>query len=167
MTKKTIATIGMVAGVGLTLTALFVSNQFKKLKNFKLGFNKIIIEKASLERLKFSFILNFDNRSDLEIVLSSQSYDVYLQDMLVTTIKGDNMQTIYPKSISLLTLNIDLVPKDIIAKIKSIPVASLINPGNLRLKLVSKFMVRFYGRDILIESPPVEGTIKDFLKPKK
>lgn len=166
MTRKTIGTIALVAGAGLAISALLIYRQFQKLKNIKLGFNKIIIEKATLERLKLAVILNFDNRSDLEIVLSSQSYDVYLQDVLVATIKGDDMQTIYPKSISLLSLNIDLVPKNVVAKLKSIPLTSLLTPGNLRLKLVSKFMVRFYGRDFLIESP-IEGTIKDFLKPQK
>lgn len=154
--KIAIITTGVL--IGLSVTGIFLWQRIKRLLNYELSTKYVRLKTASLTKLQLDVGLNFKNKSDLEIVISKQEYDIYLNDIFLTTLKSDAEQIIYPESISVLNIEVDTNPKQLLSQIPN-KLDVVTNLKEQRLKLVSKLWVKFGMFNL-----PIKYTYEDKIK---
>lgn len=99
------------AGIGVvSITAGLVYLQYKKLMNYCIGFKSIKVNKLTGDNVDINVFLSFENKSDLKIEIENQEYDVYLNDSIITKAKNSATQTIQPKSVSAIGVNVKFNP---------------------------------------------------------
>ena len=147
LTKKRII-IGTIVG-GLTASIVYLVWKIKNLLKFDISFSKLKFRETSPKNISFDLGVNFKNTSDIEIILKKQQYDIYLNDVFITTIFANNEQVILPNNTSLINLKVNLNTVDILDKIKSLGDGSLssllkllANIKKQNLKIVFNFGVK-------------------------
>ena len=66
-------------GLGVAVlggTAYYISRVVKRLQDFTLDFKKVKVNKFTKERLQFDVYFDYTNKSEININLASQEYDV-------------------------------------------------------------------------------------------
>jgi len=147
LTKKRII-IGTIVG-GLTASIIYLAWKVKNLLKYDYSFSKLKLRETSPKNISFDLGVNFKNTSDMEIILKKQQYDIYLNDIFITTIFANNEQVILPNKTSLLNLVVNLNTTDVLNKLKSLGDGSsssllklLANIKKQNLKIVFKFGVK-------------------------
>jgi len=142
----------LIAGaIGLvTISGALLYLQYKKLMNYKITLNSAKIKKLSLDRIVIDLYLNFINYSTLKVEIVAQEYKVYLNNKFVADLKNYTKNTIEPKSTSVIGLNVDFNPKNIISALGKNALDVLANPESVILKVDAKLKVKFYGFEISI-----------------
>lgn len=133
------ASIGVVS-----LTAMAVYLQYKKIMDYVITVKGAVINSISLNLIDFTLNLNFQNKSTVGFVIESQSYDVYINDFLAAKLDNNNPVTIQPKSVSLLPLNVRLNPNQALKNVKINIADILLKPESVVLKVVSKLKVKLW-----------------------
>ena len=147
-TKKRII-IGSTIGI-LLIGTLLIVKRVKDLLNYSIKFSTIKFKELTGKKILFDIIVQFKNMSDLTLDIKNQEYDVYINNVFITTIKSDKEQIILAKSSSPITVTVDLNTKDLLTKLGSLGDGS---PSNLlktfvtfkeqNLKIVYKFGIKF------------------------
>ena len=153
-------------GVALTTLGIYLAIQFNRLKNFSLKVRNIKVNKLTQQEVNLEISFNFVNRSDLQIALAYQVYDIYLNNKLVSTVKSDKTQTITPKSSTPLKVNVSFKPIEVVSKIDFTKVlGTLLNFKRQNIKVVTKLGVKYLGLTIPVTTT-TEDTIENWSKPK-
>ena len=116
ISKKQVIWGSVIAVLGVS--AFWITKQIKKLQNFKLTFKKIQINKFNTKELDFNVSYDYTNNSDIDINLSSQEYDLYINGTYVTTFKNYAENTLKANSVSPLAFNIKIDLPDLDKKIR-------------------------------------------------
>ena len=150
-------------GAGLLIVGALAYEEYRRLINFKITLNKIKINSVSFSNIDFDMILNFANNSNQKFVLVKQVYNVYLNDINSAYIESKQQSVIYPKSISLVPVNIKLSPSDLLSNFGK-NIGDIIKGTSLiKLKIDAKLKVSFHG--ILFDAPFIyETALKDLMK---
>ncbi len=155
----------LIAGlIGIvTIAGAFAYLQYKKLMNYTIKLKNIVVRSANLSSLNFDLFLNFENKSNISFEILSQTYDVYVNDVLISKLKGKQVVKIQPKSTSVIPLKVNIKPSDILNKLGKGALNLIANFGNNRLKVNVKLQVKLYGFTFNI--PFVyESTISEMIK---
>ena len=94
-----------ILGVGLGFTALWVKKQIAKIQDFKLTFVKMQVNKFNIKTLDFNVMYNYTNNSDIDINLSSQEYDLYINGTYLNTMTNFAENVLKANSVSPLGFN--------------------------------------------------------------
>lgn len=132
--------IGIIAAVGVA--AYLVYKQFTKFMEYSLSFRSIKVKNVSAKELKIDLGLNFENKSDLQVVLTKQVYDVFINNVFVSKIVSDKEVVIAPKSKTPMNFDVAVGSKGIADLLRSMSLADLLNIKKQSLKLNSTIDVR-------------------------
>jgi LEA14-like dessication related protein len=155
----------LIAGlIGLvTITGAIAYIQYKKLMNYTIKLRNIVVRSANLSSLNFDLFLNFENKSSVAFEILSQTYDVYINNDLISKLKGKEVVKIAPKSVNVIPLKVNIKPSDVLNKVGKDALSLIANFGNNRLKVNVKLQVKLYGFTVNI--PFVyESTISEMMK---
>lgn len=134
--------------IGAAIAALVATGswlwvQVNKLMHYQIGFKGVRINKISLQRIDMNLFLSFTNPSALTIRLKEQEYDVYLNDVFITTLVNRAENVLKAGATDLIGLNVNFSPAEFIAKMKGNPAQLLNLAGKLKVKIVMRVKVRF------------------------
>lgn len=141
--KKTIYYIG----AGAVVLAVIAYIQYKKFMDFELTFNSVKINKLNLSSINIDVFFNFINKSNIEVKLESQKYDIYFNDIYITTATNNLGNLVKANSTSVIGANINITDlKSIVSKFKGQGVLNLLtNLNTSTIKIVEKIKVKVYG----------------------
>ena len=140
ITKKTIVWSSIVAVLGVT--ALWLNKQIKKIQDFTLTFKKVTVNKFNINTLDFNVYYDYTNKSDVNINLSSQEYDVYINDVFIKTLTNYSENVLKANSISSLGFNVSLELKELDKKLNTNYYKMITEPKSVKIKVVMKWKVR-------------------------
>jgi LEA14-like dessication related protein len=132
--------IGIIGAVGIA--AFLVYRQFRKLMDYKLSFRSVKVKKINMQSIDLTLGLNFENKSDIQVVLASQQYDVFINNVKLTTLKNDKDVLISPKSVSPITFDVSVGSKGIADLIKTTSFSELLNIKKQSLRVDSTLVVK-------------------------
>lgn len=140
ITKKTIVWSSILAVLGVT--ALWLNKQIKKIQDFTLTFKKVTVNKFNINTLDFNVYYDYTNKSDVNINLSSQEYDVYINDVFIKTLTNYSENVLKANSISSLGFNVSLELKELDNKLNTNYYKMITEPKSVKIKVVMKWKVR-------------------------
>ena len=149
---------------GLGITAFMIYKRVEKLIYYGLKMRNAQVVEASLNRLRMNLYFALTNQSDVQVVISKQQYEVFLNDIYLTTVNSDVEQIVYPNSISTLEVKVDLDPKYVLQKIANSNAKRLqliTRFKQQRIKLVTKLWVKVGIFNIPV-TIPYESTIENW-----
>lgn len=151
----------LIAGVvGVTgATALWAYGQYKKLLKNVTGFKSMKLDILTLDRIKMKVVVTYDNKMDIDVNLTDQKYDIYLDDQYATTLTNTELTVLKANAISEIPLDLDFNPADVFKRLNIGPARLLTDYKNIRVKIVMKLKVK-----LLFFSIPVNYTYQDKLK---
>jgi LEA14-like dessication related protein len=151
---------GLIGLVTITGATLYL--QYQKLMNYTIGLKRIKINKLSPLGFDIDLFLNFENKSDLKFTIERQKYEIYINNVYLTTMVNDVPNVILPKSVSVLGMNMKESSKDVLGKLKSL-ITALAGSDKTMVKIVSTMKVKFGF--ISISFPPFtyEDTLKNMM----
>ena len=137
---KIIVWSSIIIGAGIFVN--WILKTIKEIKNFKIDFKKINVNSFSIQKIDFNAYYDYKNNSNIDINLSSQKYEVYVNDIYINTFRNDAENTLLANSTSPLGFNckIDFIEQD--KKLRNIYYTLATNPKKVKLKVVMKFIVR-------------------------
>lgn len=140
ISKKTAIWGGVIAVLGVT--AVWVSKQVKKINDFTLTFKKISVNKFNVKELDFNVFYDYKNNSDIDINLSSQEYDVYVNGTFITTMTNYAENTLKATSTSPLGFNCKINLPDLDKKLRLSYFSMVAQPKEVKIRVVMKWKVR-------------------------
>jgi LEA14-like dessication related protein len=155
--KKGYWALAAVAGVTAT-TAVWAIAQYKKLMKNVTGYKSVSIKEVTKTNIALQVVYTYTNNMDVDVVLTKQKYDVYLDDNYITTLTNDSTLTLKAHATTDIPLNVNFNPTEIYNKLKINPAALLINPGKVIMRIDMKVWVK-----LLFFSIPITYSYEDKL----
>lgn len=153
--------IGIIAAIGVAGFLLY--RQFNKLMDYKLRFRSIKIQKVSAEGLSIKLGLNFENKSDIQVVLAGQKYDVFINSVLISTITSRAQSVLAPRSETPLNFDVTVGKQGIKDLLRTMSFAELLNIKKQRLKVASTLDLKI-GNKVKTISQVSEDVIENWKK---
>lgn len=157
VTKKQLIWGSVIAVLGVT--GIWLAKQIKKIQDYTLEFKKIKVNSFSKEFLDFNVYYDYKNNSDIDINLSEQEYDVYVNGTFITTLTNYAENVLKAKSVSPLGFNVRLNLPDLDKKLRVNYFKMIAQPKEVKLDVVMRWKVRLGFIKI-----PVKYTWKTDLK---
>jgi LEA14-like dessication related protein len=132
-----------VIGVAVAGTAIYVTKQVKKMMDYTITFKSVKVNKFSLETLDFNAYLDYKNNSDIDIRLAEQEYDIYVNNVFITTLKNYKENVLKANSVSELGFNINLNLPELDKKLKVNYFKMVAEPKSVLIRVEMKWKVRF------------------------
>ena len=132
--------IGIIGAVGIA--AFLIYRQFRKLMDYKLSFRSVKVKKINMQGIDLTLGLNFENKSDIQVVLSSQKYDVFINNVRLSTLTNENDVVIAPNSSTPITFDVSVGSKGIADLIKTTSFTELLNIKKQVLRVDSTLVVK-------------------------
>lgn len=139
---------GTIFAVGLTLLLL----QFKKLMDYTIKFSRFKKVKISPNELIFDIFVKLQNPSNLPLTLTSQTYDVYINNNFVTNVSTNVETTLEAKKSTEFPLRINVNPNDITKAMGTNWALLLLTPEKVVITTIFKVKVKVLGITIPIKS---------------
>lgn len=155
--KKGYVVLAAVAGVTAT-TAIWAYGQYKKLMKNVTGYKSFSIREISKTNIGLDVIYTYTNNMDVDVVLTKQKYDIYLDDKYVATLKNDSELVLKSLATTDIPLTLNINPTELYNKVKINPSILLVNPGNVNMRIDMKVWVK-----LLFFSIPVTYSYSDKL----
>ena len=151
----------LLIGAGLLIAGALLYEEYRKLKDFKISLNKIKMKDISATNISIDATFNFTNKSIYKFTLVEQIYEVYFNDVQIAHIQSNDQSIVYPKTTSLLPVNIQSNPSSLKGKLNLV---SILKPSSV-LRIETKLKVNFHG--IMFDVPFTYSTkIGDLLTKK-
>lgn len=157
ITKKQLIWGGVIGVLGVT--AIWLTKQIKKIQDYTLTFKKIKVNKFSKDTLDFNVYYDYTNNSDIDINLSQQEYDVYVNGVFITTLTNYAENVLKAKSTSQLGFNVLLNLPELDKKLRVSYFSMVAQPKEVKIDVVMRWKVRLGFIKI-----PVKYTWKTDLK---
>jgi len=132
---------GVVALLGYT--AFKINKLVKQLQDFELIFKKVKVNKFNTKTLDFNVFYDYVNKSPITINLVSQEYDIYVNDVYVTTMKNYAENVLKANATSPLGFNVLIDLPSLDEKIRKSYYDMLLDPKSVKLTFDMKFKARF------------------------
>lgn len=155
---------GLIAlGLGITGSAIalgvWAKKQYAKLLLNTTGYKSFSIKELSAKRFAFNVVYTYKNNMDVDVVLTNQVYDIFLNDVYTTTLTNNKLTVLKSNETSEIPLDVSFDPKNMLNKL-SLNLASFLSDyKKIRIKIVMKLKVK-----LLFFSIPVTYTYEDSLK---
>lgn len=153
--------IGIVAALGVAGFLLY--RQFAKLMDYKLRFRSIQIQKVNSEGLSIKLGLSFENKSDIQVVLSGQKYDVFINSVLISSITSRAQSVLASRSITPLNFDVNVGRQGVKELLRTMSFAELLNIKKQRLKVSSTLDLKI-GNKIKTITQVSEDVIENWKK---
>lgn len=155
---------GLVAlGLGITGSAIalgiWAKKQYNKLLLNTTGYKSFAIKNISAKNFAFNVVYTYKNNMDIDVVLTNQVYDIYLNNVYTTTLTNPNLTVLKAHETSDIPLDVSFDPKDMLNKLSLNIATFLTDYKKLRVKIVMKLRVK-----LLFFSIPITYTYEDSLK---
>ena len=159
--KKTNIKYWIIAGViGVSgATAMWAYGQYKKLSKNLTAFKSIKLNTLTPNRVNMDIVVDYTNKMDVNVVLTDQKYDIFLDDYYATTLKNPNELVLAANATTPITLALDFDPTQVFKQLNIGPAKLITDYKNIRVKLVMKIKVK-----MLFFSIPVSYTYEAKLK---
>lgn len=158
----------IVAGViGIvSISAAVLYWQYKKLMDYCISLNKVMLKEFNLSTANIDLYLNFKNNSAIKLDIISQEYSVSINDKEVVKAGNSNSLSVQPNSTSVLSVNIGFSPSKLINIIGGLAKDIVLNPQSVNVTINVKVKVKLWAFTISI---PYEfkSTLKDMLANKQ
>lgn len=158
----------IVAGViGIvSISAAVLYWQYKKLMDYCISLNKIMLKEFNLSKANIDLYLNFKNNSSIKLEIISQDYTVFINDKEVVKAGNASLLTVAPNTTSVLSVNIGFSPQKLINTIGGLAGDILLNPQKINVTISIKVKVKLWAFTVSI---PYEfkSTLKDMLANKQ
>jgi LEA14-like dessication related protein len=156
--------VGVIGIVSVSAAVLYW--QYKKLMDYCISLNKIMLKKFNVKEAEIDLYLNFKNNSAIKLEILSQEYTVLINDKEVVKAGNSNMLSVLPNSTSVLSVNVAFSPSKLINTIGSLAADILLNPQKINVTINIKVKVKLWAFTISI---PYEfkSTLKDLLANKQ
>lgn len=155
---------GTLGAVSLLLLAGYL--QYKKLMDYAIKFKGIKIKQLSATIFNFDLFINFTNNSDINFVITEQDYKVFLNDKFVTKIVNKTPTTILPATTSIIPVNVNFNPSEVLKLLGSNLTTILVTPEKITVKVDVKLKVSLYGIKISIPYVYI-ATLKELMANSK
>lgn len=132
---------GVVALLGYS--AFKINKLVKQLQDFELIFKKVKVNKFNTKTLDFNVFYDYVNKSPITINLVSQEYDIYVNDVYVTTMKNYAENVLKANATSPLGFNVLIDLPSLDEKIRKSYYDMLLDPKSVKLTFDMKFKARF------------------------
>lgn len=139
--NKKIAIWGGIIAV-LGISALWINKQIKKIQDFTLTFKRVQVNTFSKELLDFNVFYDYKNNSDIDINLSQQEYDIYINDTFVTTMTNYAENTLKANSVSPLGFNCKINLPELDKKLRISYFKMVTTPKDVKVRIVMRWKVR-------------------------
>ena len=140
--KKGYFVLAAIVGVTAT-TAIWARAQYKKLMKNVTGYKSVSIKEANKNNIGLQVVYTYTNNMDVDVVLTKQKYDVYLDNNYITSLTNDSTLTLKANATTDIPLSLNINPNDVYNKVKVNPLALLVNPGNVIMRIDMKVWVKF------------------------
>jgi hypothetical protein len=119
-------------------------SQAKKAYDFCYKVKKLKILKLNRAFTSLEITFDFQNKSKLEFMVTSQDFDVFINETFVTKIQSKQVSALRPESWSPLTTIINFNPDEVFKSVKSIEFLKNMLGGTdkIKLKVVGKVGVK-------------------------
>ena len=157
----------IVGALGVVSVALALAYwQYRKIMQFKLGFNTLRFKSISPTLFNFDLFLTLNNPANIGYDIVEQEYSIYMNDTFVSKAKNYSSNKIAPKSTSTIGVNVTFNPNTVLSVVKSNYAQMLLSPEKFRLKIDMKLKVKVLG--IKVSIPYVlEMTLKEIMDMSK
>jgi LEA14-like dessication related protein len=108
---------GLIIGgilVAFTSLAVYMKKQYNLIKESCYTISGGIINSLALDSVKITLFFKFVNDSDITIKLSDMNFNIYVNKMFVTKIVRSQEQTVLSKANTIIRLDFDFNPKDLL-----------------------------------------------------
>lgn len=105
--------IGGLAVAGISLIAYF-RKQYKLLYDACYTISGGIVHSIGLDNVKITLFFKVVNESDITLELSDMNFNIYVNKMFITNIKRTQPQILYSKSDTIIKLDFQFNPKDLL-----------------------------------------------------
>lgn len=164
VSKKVVWVSAIVAlGAVSTVAGIWLYRQIKKMEDYELNFKNIIFRKFSTTEFIFDLYMIFTNKSNLGVTLAKQEYDIYANDVFITTLKNNSPNEIKAKSDSEIGMRININPVELVTKIGVNPLELLKSPKKIKIKLVMKYKVKVLFFDVSIPEIIYEDSLYNMM----
>lgn len=157
----------IVGAIGIiSISAAVLYWQYKKLMDYCISLNKIMLKKFTLNEADIDLYLNFKNNSSIKLDIISQEYTVAINDKEIVKAGNANSLSIAPNSTSVLSVNVGFNPSKLINIIGGLATDIMLNPQKIIVTINVKVKVKLWAFTISI---PYEfkSTLKDLLANKQ
>jgi LEA14-like dessication related protein len=137
--------------------------QAKKIMNYTLkfmGMRKITLQNGVLS---FNIYYDYTNKADIDVTLLEQEYEVYVNDVYITTLKNYAPNVLKASQTSEIGIGVELNLKDLSKKIGSDYAKMVALPSQVRILTVMKWKVKVLGFIKMPVKYPYEVTLKEIL----
>lgn len=156
----------IIAGVigTVTIAGALAYLQYKKIMNYAIRFKGVKIKSISATLFNFDLFLFFHNKSDVKFTITKQAYSVYMNGSFVTKISNISSILIAPKAETVIGLNVQFNPKDVLKVLNKNAIDLVTQPDKIKLTIDMKLGVSLYGIPINIPYK-YETTLKEMTTP--
>lgn len=119
--------------------------QYRKLMDYSIKLKKFYLKSFSNKSVVVDIIIEFENKSKLAFDITSQSYEVYLNNIFLASVDGTKSIKIAPKSKTLIPLEVNVQTEEAFAKLKKYAIDIAAKGGNNKMKIKTKLKVKMYG----------------------
>lgn len=155
--KKHVIAIGLGA-VSLALGAAYL--QYKKMMNYCIGLSMIKPKEITTKNFDADVFLNIENKSDIKLEIVSQEYNVFVNNKFITKASNAILQTVAPKSTSIVGVNVKFNPEKAGENILS----AILSLGKITVKIEVKLKVKLWFFTVNIPYT-YESTLSELMKP--
>ena len=150
----------LAAVIGVTgATAIWARGQYKKLMKNITAFKSMKLNILTLDRVKMDIVVDYTNKMDVDVVLTDQKYDIYLDGYYATTLTNPNELVLKANATTPIPLDLDFNPAQVFKQLNIGPARLLVEYKKIRVKLVMRLKVK-----LLFFSIPITYSYEDSLK---
>lgn len=156
--------VGVIGIVSVSAAVLYW--QYKKLMDYCISLNKVLLRKFSLNEADIDLYLNFRNNSSIKLEIISQEYTVSINDKEVVKAGNANSLIVAPNTTSVLSVNVGFSPSKLINTLGGLAGDIVLNPQKVNIVISVKVKVKLWAFTI---SVPYEfkSNLKDMLANKQ
>ncbi len=131
--------------IGAVIGGIYLYEQYNKLMDYCIAPKKIKLNKFTRNEADIDMVLNFVNKSNLDIMLYEQEYNVYLNGAFVTKVSNAISQELKPKAASELAIKLQFNPETAV-KIAAANIVDLLTaPDAVKVLISTKLRVGVKG----------------------
>jgi LEA14-like dessication related protein len=134
----------------LSISGALLYLQYKKLMDYAIGIKSIRVNTVSKTKISIDLFLNFLNKSKMPFNIVEQSYDIFINDSFVSTVKNYSETKIKADGTSIIPVNLSFNPGVALGVLKENLIDIMLHPEKIKVTAKIKMKVSFYGIRITI-----------------
>lgn len=130
---------------GVVALGILAYIEYRRLMDFELSFNSLKLNKLDKNEIDANLYFDFLNKSSLSVDIISQKYDIYINNIYITTAENQINNIVKPKGKSIVGVNVKVKDWTKLITSQSNLMNVLNSLNNLNMKVVEKIHVKLLG----------------------